>query len=108
MYGCKPYVLSMPARRTLTKQPRARRFDARLNEEQKTLIQRAADLEGRTTTDFVLHGAQAAAEHAIAERTMLVLTARQSEDFVDSILNPAVPEATLKRAARHYKKQYQS
>ncbi len=31
------------------------RFDARLNEEQKILIQRAADLEGRTMTDFVLH-----------------------------------------------------
>jgi uncharacterized protein (DUF1778 family) len=44
------------------KAPKAKayRFDARLNEEQKVLIQKAADLEGRTMTDFVLHSAQAA------------------------------------------------
>ena len=40
------------------------RFDARLNEGQKLLIQRAADIEGRTMTEFVLHSAEAAAEYA--------------------------------------------
>ena len=33
-----------------------------VKEEQKLLIQRAADLEGRSMTDFVLHSAEAAAE----------------------------------------------
>jgi uncharacterized protein (DUF1778 family) len=49
------------------------RFDARLNEEQKLLIQRAADLEGRTMTDFVLHNAQGAAERTIEKRAMFIL-----------------------------------
>ena len=40
-------------------------FDARLNEDHKLLIQRAADLEGRTMTDFVLCSAEAAAERMI-------------------------------------------
>jgi uncharacterized protein (DUF1778 family) len=87
-----------------TQRDRAYRFDARLNEEQKVLIQRAADLEGRTMTDFVLHSAQAAAERTIQERAMLILSARETEAFVDAILNPPAPGPVLRAAARHYKK----
>ena len=81
------------------------RFDARLNEEQKLLIQRAADLEGRTMTDFVLHSAEAAAERAIENRAMLVLTARETEAFVDAILKPPAPGPILRRAAREYREK---
>ncbi len=80
------------------------RFDARLNAEQKLLIQRAADLEGRTMTDFVLHSAEAAAQRTIQERAMLVLSARNSEAFVDAILKPAAPGRALRTAAEHYKR----
>ena len=79
------------------------RFDARLNRAQKTLIQRAADLEGRTMTDFVLHSAETAAERTIRERAMLILTAHETEEFVEAILNPAKPGARLRAAARRYK-----
>ena len=79
------------------------RFDARLNEEQKLLIQRAADLEGRTMTDFVLHSAETAAERTIAERAMLILTARETETFVNAILNPPEPGTVLRKAAQQYK-----
>lgn len=79
------------------------RFDARLDEDQKTLIQRAADLEGRTMTDFVLHSAKVAAERTIQERAMMVLSARDTEVFVDAILNPPKPGPVLRAAARAYK-----
>jgi uncharacterized protein (DUF1778 family) len=79
------------------------RFDARLNKDQKTLIQKAADLEGRTMTDFVLHSAEAAAEKAIQERAMFILTARETEAFVDAILHPRQPGRVLREAARQYK-----
>ncbi|HYL75776.1 MAG TPA: DUF1778 domain-containing protein [Bryobacteraceae bacterium] len=87
--------------------PRARayRFDARLNEQQKVLIQRAADLQGRSMTDFVLHSAEAAAERTIEERAMLILSARETEAFVNAILNPAEPGPVLRAAARHYKRR---
>src|SRR5580658_3367929 len=89
-----------PAKRT----PPARtyRFDARLNEEQKLLIQRAADLEGRAMTDFVLRSAELAAERTIERRSMLILTARETEAFVNAILNPPGPGAVLRKAAREY------
>ena len=81
------------------------RFDARLNESQRVLLQRAADLEGRTLTDFVLHSAELAAEHTIRERTMLVLSARDTEAFVDALLNPPEPGSVLRGAAKRYKER---
>jgi uncharacterized protein (DUF1778 family) len=81
------------------------RFDARLNEEQKLLIQRAADLEGRTMTDFVLHSAEAAAERTIEKRAMLILTVRETEAFADAILNSPDPGPALRRAARAYREK---
>ncbi len=82
---------------------KAYRFDARLNKEQKLLIQRAADLEGRSMTDFVLHSAETAAERTIEARAMLILSARETQSFVDAILNPAEPGPVLRAAARRYK-----
>jgi uncharacterized protein (DUF1778 family) len=95
-------VVNKPQRRKKPKSKRYR-FDARLDEDQKTLIQRAADLEGRTMTDFVLHSAEAAAERTIQERVMLILSARDTEVFVNAILNPAAPGPVLRAAARAYK-----
>jgi uncharacterized protein (DUF1778 family) len=82
------------------------RFDARLNEEQKLLIQRAADLEGRTMTDFVLHSAEAAAERTIEKRAVLILTARETEAFANAVLNPPDPGVVLRRAAREYREKF--
>ena len=80
------------------------RFDARLNEAQKILIQRAADLEGRTMTDFVLHSAEAAAERTIEKRAMLVLTIRETNAFANAILNPPDPGSVLRQGACEYRK----
>lgn len=79
------------------------RFDARLNVEQKLLLQRAADLEGRTMTDFVLQSAEAAAERTIEKRAMLILTVRETEAFANAILNPPKPGAVLRKAAREFR-----
>lgn len=80
------------------------RFDARLSKDRKVLIQRAADLEGRTMTEFVLHSAQIAAERTIQEREILNLSVRDSLRFAKTILNPRKPGPVLRRAAEHYKK----
>jgi uncharacterized protein (DUF1778 family) len=94
-----------PARKRKVRTPPAKtyRFDARLNEEQKLLIQRAADLEGCTMTDFVLHSAEAAAERTIEKRAMLILTARETETFANAILNPPDPGPVLRQAAREHR-----
>jgi uncharacterized protein (DUF1778 family) len=95
-------------RRTRAKRPRSRvyRFDARINEDQKTLIQRAADLEGRSMTDFVLHSAELAAERTIQDRAMVILTAREREAFVDVLMNPPQPGSVLRAAIKQYKNAF--
>jgi uncharacterized protein (DUF1778 family) len=81
------------------------RFDARLNEEQKLIIQRAADLEGRSMTDFVIHSAQQAAQRTIEDRAILVLSARDAEMVVDAILNPPDPGPVMRKAMAEYREK---
>ncbi|HWB14944.1 MAG TPA: DUF1778 domain-containing protein [Vicinamibacterales bacterium] len=83
--------------------PKVYRIDAPMDEDQKRLIQRAADLEGRTMVDFVLHSAKVAAERTIQERAMMTLSARDTKVFVAAVLNPATPSTALRAAARDYK-----
>jgi uncharacterized protein (DUF1778 family) len=94
-----------PARKQKERTPPSKtyRFDARLSAEQKLLIQRAADLEGRTMTDFVLHSAEAAAAQTVEKRAMLVLTARETEAFVKAMLNAPAPGPVLRKASREYR-----
>lgn len=53
-------------------------------------------------TDFVLRSAQSAAERTIQERAILILSARQTEAFVDALLHSAEPGRVLRAAAHHY------
>jgi uncharacterized protein (DUF1778 family) len=98
-------VLRAKKRKPQARSAKTYRFDARLSEEQKLLIQMAADLEGRTMTDFVLYSAETAAERTIEQRAMLVLTARETEVFVNAMLSPPEPGRALRRAAREYLKK---
>lgn len=80
------------------------RLEARLTPEQKELLRRAAALEGTSLTDFVVRSAQRAAEQSIRDHSRLVLTVRESRDFVEALLNPPGPSATLHAAAERYKR----
>ena len=76
------------ASKSPTKRNRAERLEARVTAEQKSLIERAAALQGRSVTDFVLTSVQDAARRAIEEHSQLALSVRDSEAFVDALLNP--------------------
>ncbi len=56
-------------------------------------------------TDFVLRSAETAAERAIQERAMLILTARETEAFVNALLNPPEPGSVLRKAVRQYRRE---
>lgn len=79
------------------------RLEARISQETKALVQKAADLEGRTLTDFVVASIQAAAYKVIEQHQTLKLSMEDSEAFVDAILNPPEPNEALKSAALRYK-----
>jgi len=79
------------------------RLEARVSPETKALLQKAADLEGRTLTDFVIASVQAEAYRVIEQHQMLKLSIEDSEVFVDALLNPPKPNNALKAAALRYK-----
>ena len=74
------------ASRAANGRTRAERLETRVTAEQKSLIERAAALQGRTLTDFVLTSVQDAARRAIEEHQQLALSVRDSEAFVDALL----------------------
>ncbi|TXH36471.1 MAG: DUF1778 domain-containing protein [Rhodospirillaceae bacterium] len=84
---------------------RAERLEARVTAEQKSLIERAAGLQGRSLTDFVLTSVQDAARRAIEEHSQLALSVRDSEAFVDALLSPKPINDRLRDTVRRYRER---
>jgi uncharacterized protein (DUF1778 family) len=84
---------------------RAERLEARVTAEQKRLIERAAALQGRTVTDFVLASVQDAARRAIEEHQQLTLSVRDSEAFVDALMSPKPVGDRLRDTVRRYRER---
>jgi uncharacterized protein (DUF1778 family) len=111
-YGNLPYMLKVitlvlilyksAAMTHVTDSKSSARLEARISQETKALIQKAADLEGRTLTDFVVASVQATAYRVIEHHQTLKLGIEDSEAFVDAILNPTQPNKALKSAALRY------
>lgn len=80
------------------------RIEARLSSEQKALIQQAADLEGRSLTDFVIQNAHLAALKVIQDNTFIKLASEDSKQLVQMLMHPAEPTEELKSAAEAFKK----
>jgi uncharacterized protein (DUF1778 family) len=91
----------------VSKSPKVKpeRLEARISREQKELFQRAADIQGRTLTDFVISSVQEAALRAIQEHEMMILSVRDRELFVEALLNPPNPSEKLRTAAQRYKQK---
>lgn len=81
---------------------RSERVEARITLQQKKLLERAAALDGRTLTDFVLSSAQAAAAETIARHELLELTPDDQGVFVAALLKPPAPNKALRAAAERY------
>lgn len=75
------------------------RLEARLTSKQKLLLQRAADIEGRSLTDFVISSAQSAAEETIRNHDVIELTARDAALFFAALENPPPLDRRLVAAA---------
>jgi uncharacterized protein (DUF1778 family) len=80
------------------------RLEARVNAETKALCQEAANLEGRSLTDFIVASAVESARRVIRERELIDLSRRDRKAFVASLLNPPPPNRRLRNAARYYER----
>lgn len=95
----------MPSRSALAKRsPRTRneRLEARVSADQKDLFLRAAELQGRTLTDFIIASVHEAAVRTIEDMQSIQLTAQESRAFAEAVLNPREPAPRLRAAAQRY------
>ena len=80
--------------------PKTARLEARIPSDLKTLVQRAAALQGQTLTDFVLAAAVETARRVLRESEVLTLSERDQTKLAEAILNPPAPASRLADVAR--------
>lgn len=87
-----------------TKGTRAR-LEARVTNEQKTLLQRAAAILGLSLSDFLVSSAQETATRVIQEHEILRLSEADRTAFVSALLKAPLPTARLAKAAKAYREK---
>jgi len=80
------------------------RVEARVTSETKALLSRAAAIQGRSVTDFMVQSTVEAALRVIREHEYLDFSQRDRMAFVEAVLHPASPGERLKRAAQRHRK----
>jgi uncharacterized protein (DUF1778 family) len=99
-YGRMPYHGNAMAEDTQS----TARLEARLPFEVHALLKRAAEIEGRTLTDFVVTAAREAACRTIEQAEILRLSAEDQRQIAEAILNPPEPSRALKKAFQRRRK----
>ena len=88
----------------MTTEQQTARLEARLPASVYALITRAAELKGRSISDFVVSAAQDAAQRAIEDEGIIRVSAEDQQRFAAALINPPAPSAALKRAIRRHAK----
>jgi len=94
----------MPLANTRAGRERTERLEARITRGQKSLFRRAAKLQGRTLSDFIVQAASEAAKRVVQEHQVITLTAQEQAVFVEALLHPPAPGPRLRSAMRRYNK----
>lgn len=79
------------------------RLEARISKDSHALLKRAAEIQGRTMTDFVVSVVQEAAKRVIEESDVFKLSLADQKLFAKVLLSPQEPSENLKKAFAHRK-----
>lgn len=74
------------------------RLEARITADLHAMLKRAAEIQGRTMTDFVVSAVRNAAQQAIEEAEVVRLSLADQQCFAQALLSPPSPTPALKRA----------
>lgn len=75
-------------------------LNLRIPSAERNLIDRAAESAGKTRTDFILEAARRAAEEALLDRALMVVSPEAYGEFVKRLDRPAKPNERLQRTMR--------
>ncbi len=78
---------------------RTARVEARITPEVLAVVRRAAELQGRSVSDFLVAAAREAAHRTIEEAQIIRLSVADQALFAKALLRPPPLPAALKRAA---------
>jgi len=84
------------------------RLEARLPAEVHAMLKRAAEIQGRTLTDFVVAASSEAARQTIEATEIIRLSVDDQRLFAESILNPPEPNAALQRSFEKHRELFDS
>jgi len=79
------------------------RLEARISQRQKEIFQKAAAIQGRSLSDFVVDAVQQKAEQVIHDHEIIVLTEEDRKVFFEALLNPPEPNEKLREAFELYR-----
>lgn len=82
---------------------RTARLEARIAPDALAVVKRAAEIQGRSVSDFVVAAAQEAASRTIEETQIIRLSVEDQRIFAEAILNPPEPAPALRRAFRRHR-----
>lgn len=82
---------------------RTARIEARIAPEALLVVKRAAELQGRSVSDFVVDSALNMAQKAIEETQIIRLAVEDQRAIADSILNPPPLTPAMERAIDRYR-----
>ena len=77
---------------------RSARIEARIAPDALAIVKRAAQIQGRSVSEFVVAAAREAANRTIEETSVIRLAAAGQRAFAEAIVNPPKPSAGLKKA----------
>lgn len=93
-----PTTAIRTATTTTTTNAATARLEARISTDLHVMLKRAAELQGRTMTDFVVAAVHDAAQRAIHQAEVLQLSLADQQCFAQALLSPPKPAPALKRA----------
>jgi uncharacterized protein (DUF1778 family) len=83
---------------------RTQRIEASISPDALAMVERAAEIEGCSVSDFIVDSAQAVAKQVIQENEVIKLSPEGQKRLVEAVLNPLEPTAALERAVANYNK----
>jgi uncharacterized protein (DUF1778 family) len=85
---------------------RTARLEARIAPKSLAVVKRAAELQGRSVSDFVVAAAEDAARRTLEESHIIRLAAEDQARFVELLLNPPPLGAAMKRARAAHRRLF--
>ncbi len=99
MYGC--YTCVYRKQRNITMRSSAKRLEdrleVRLSPQAKSILKRAASVERKTVSAFIVDKGLAAAAETLADRSEFRLSAKQYDAFIAALDAPSKPRPRLER-----------